>query len=312
MQSATRPHRLPRVKPYRLPRPIQRRIEAAALELLHPGGAPREDFAQPAGEPALNAPDSVTWRVCKNPLTLFVGGVAAVILELAEPRVRTGVWQHTSFRERPLERMQNTGLATMMTVYGPESRARAMIEDVVRRHERIDGVTPRGQRFRASDVELLDWVHATASFGFVEAWERFVVPLERGERDRYYDEGSAAARLYGAGGAPRSQAECEELFAAMQPKLEPSDVVFEFLRIVARSPLLPGPLRYLQPMLVAAAVEITPRPVRERLGLAAPALQRWQRNVVTRAARAAERLRLTSSPPVLSCRRLGLPDDYLY
>jgi hypothetical protein len=50
--------------------------------------------------PALFEPDSVTWRVMKNPVALVVGGFAAVILELAEPRVRSGVWEHTSFRTR--------------------------------------------------------------------------------------------------------------------------------------------------------------------------------------------------------------------
>jgi uncharacterized protein (DUF2236 family) len=44
------------------------------------------------------APDSVSWSVFKNPVSLFIGGVTAVIMELADPRVRTGVWEHTSFR----------------------------------------------------------------------------------------------------------------------------------------------------------------------------------------------------------------------
>lgn len=80
----------------RLLQPIRRRPEAAAFELLHPEGATLLDFTQPPGEPALTAPDLVSWQVFKNPLALFVGGVAAVILELAEPRVRTGVAAMTS------------------------------------------------------------------------------------------------------------------------------------------------------------------------------------------------------------------------
>ena len=40
----------------------------------------------------------MSWRVFKNPLSLFIGGITAVIMELAEPRVRTGVWEHTTFR----------------------------------------------------------------------------------------------------------------------------------------------------------------------------------------------------------------------
>ncbi len=67
------------------------RIAGLVQGLYQPEGGPRVDFRQPAGEPALAAPDSVSWRVFKNPVSLFVGGVTAVILELAEPRVRSGV-----------------------------------------------------------------------------------------------------------------------------------------------------------------------------------------------------------------------------
>ena len=41
-------------------------------------------FSQPAGEAALVSPNSVS--VIKNPLSLFIGGVTAVTMELAEPR----------------------------------------------------------------------------------------------------------------------------------------------------------------------------------------------------------------------------------
>lgn len=90
-------------------------------DLTQMPGGPRIDFTAPAGEPALAAPDSVSWRVFKNPVSLFVGGVTAVILELAEPRVRSGVWDHSSFKTDPLTRLKRTGLAAMVTVYGARS-----------------------------------------------------------------------------------------------------------------------------------------------------------------------------------------------
>ena len=102
------------IPPIRLPR----RFGDALSGMLQPSADAVVDFTRPAGEPALVAPDSVSWRVFKNPVSLFIGGVAAVILELAEPRVRTGVWEHTKFRSEPLNRMQRTGLAAMVTVYG--------------------------------------------------------------------------------------------------------------------------------------------------------------------------------------------------
>jgi hypothetical protein len=41
-------------------------------------------------------------------------------------------------------------------------------------------------------------------------------------------------------------------------------------------------------------------------------LKSWQTSLVKLAGRAAERVVLTSSPPVQSCLRLGLPADFLY
>src|ERR1700733_3668356 len=98
-------------------------LDNLARDLVQPGGMPAHDFAQPAGEAALVAADSVSWRIFKNPVALFVGGVAAVILELAEPAVRTGVWEHSSFRRDPVQRLRRTGLAAMVTVYGARSEA---------------------------------------------------------------------------------------------------------------------------------------------------------------------------------------------
>src|SRR5579862_6013492 len=96
-------------------------LDSLARDLVQPGGAAPFDFTQPAAEAALVAADSVSWRIFKNPVAMFVGGVTAVILELAEPAVRTGVWEHSSFRRDPVRRLQRTGLAAMVTVYGARS-----------------------------------------------------------------------------------------------------------------------------------------------------------------------------------------------
>ena len=99
--------------PIILPWLVQSGLEAAARVLLEPGNRSDVDFSRPTDEPALISPHSVSWRVCKNPISLFIGGVAAVIMELAEPRVRTGAWEHTTFRENPIVRLRRAGLAAM-------------------------------------------------------------------------------------------------------------------------------------------------------------------------------------------------------
>ena len=272
-----------------------------------------QDFTRPAREPALVPADSVSWQIFKNPLALFVGGVAAVILELADPAVRTGVWEHTDFRRDPRKRLVRTGLAAMVTVYGARSVAEKMIARVVAQHERVQGVTPDGEPYRANDPRLLTWVQATAAFGFIEAYRHYVRALTPAQIDQAYAEGAPAAALYGAPDAPRSDAERQILFEAMDRRLEPSPIVFEFLEIMRAAPILPRPLRRLQPLLIRAAVEITPVRVRERLGLGTSlGLGSWQLKVVRRLGALADRMVLRRSPAVQSCRRLGLPGDYLY
>lgn len=287
-----------------LPSPLQLRVEALAEGLLSPAGAPPRDFTAPPGEPALFAPSSVSWRVFANPVTLFIGGVAAVILELAEPRVRHGVWDHSSFRERPLERLQRTGLAALVTVYGARSQACSMIAAVRAIHDRVSGTTDAGAAYRASDPELLDWVQATATWGFVSAYSAFAHRLSLTERDRCYAEAAPVARLYGATGAPASEAEFRALVAQMAPSLQPSRVLDEFLAIMDRVPALPNAARPLQRLLVRAAVSLVPAGLARTLGLRERGLSSWQRPLVAAAASAAQRLRLESWPSRQAERRL--------
>jgi uncharacterized protein (DUF2236 family) len=67
----------------RLPSALQRYLNGAVDALLGGASERRGDFAQPLREEALVSADSVSWRVFKNPIALFIGGTAAVILEVA-------------------------------------------------------------------------------------------------------------------------------------------------------------------------------------------------------------------------------------
>jgi uncharacterized protein (DUF2236 family) len=292
---------------------VENWLDRAASGLLAPDDGQAIDFSRPAGEAALTDPASVSWRIFKNPVALFIGGVAAVILEFAEPRVRTGVWEHTEFRTDPARRIRRTGLAAMVTVYGPRSAAEAMIAEVRRLHDGVRGHTPADVPYSANDPELLSWVQATAAFGFLEAYHTYVAPLSATDRNRYYSEGQPAAALYGATGAPASEAEVSALFEKMRGKLEASPILFEFLNIVRKAPVLPGPLRLAQPLFVAAAVSLVPAWTRALLALPdTQTLRSWQKPIVSRAGAAADLLMLRSSPAVQSCLRMALPADYLY
>ncbi|WP_424811966.1 oxygenase MpaB family protein [Roseococcus sp. YIM B11640] len=291
---------------------LEEPLDRMGARLMAAPGLADFDYAKPAGAPALVGPDSVSWQIFKNPVALFVGGVAAVLLELAEPAVRSGVWEHSSFRREPVPRLQRTGAAAMMTVYGPSEAARRMIAGVVRRHEAVEGATPAGEAYRANDPKLLDWVQATATFGFAGAYDRYVRPLGPSGLDRAFAEAEPAARLYGATGAPRSWAEWESALERMRDRLEPSPIVDEFLGIMRDAPALPRVMRPLQRLMIRGAVDLLPGWVRDRLWLSQAGLRRGEAWLLQRAAGLADRIVLRSAPPAQSSLRLGLPADYLY
>lgn len=291
---------------------VEDRLDDAAQKFLTGGPAPRIDFTAPEGEPALVAADSISWRIFKNPVSLFIGGVTAVLLEFAEPRVRSGVWDHSSFKRDPVGRLRRTGMAAMATVYGARSVAEKMIANVRRMHERVEGETPAGEGYRANDPELLNWVQATAAFGFLEAYSAYVRRLSPEEKDRFYAEGGAGSALYGATAPPKSQADFKALFDRMAPRFERSGIVFEFLNIMREAEAFPGLARYAQRPLIRAAVELVPWPARQTLGLEDWGLRPLEGFVVRRLGRRADRLMLRSAPPAQACVRVGLPEDYLY
>lgn len=262
------------------------------------------DFSKPPGAPALIPADSVSWRIFANPVALFVGGVAAVILELAEPSVRAGVWNHSSFRKDPLMRLRRTGAAAMITVYAPRAGAEEMIARVVRMHDHVRGELADGTPYHANDVRLLDWVQATASFGFIEAYNRYARSLTIAQRDAAFAEGAIAAHLYGAMGAPQSFAQWHTLLETTLDRLEPSPILDEFLEIMRRRPLLPGSLRHVQPLLVNAAIAILPPAVLKALNLEDAVPSAATLKLVKSMGFAAEHIELRNSPYSQSIARM--------
>jgi uncharacterized protein (DUF2236 family) len=274
-------------------------------KLLEPPHGLKVDFRHPEGAPALVPAHGVSWRIFANPVTLFIGGVAAVLLELAHPQVRSGVWEHSSFRTDPLGRLHRTGYAALVTVYAPRDTARGMIDAVVRRHEQVQGNTPKGMPYHANDPQLLRWVQATAVFGFTEAFHRYATRLRDAEKSAAFAEGTTSARMYGAKHTPQDWAQWELLLRHTAAQLEGHAILAEFLQIMTQAPLMPVWLRPLQRLLLCAAVDITPEPVRSLPQLEGYRLGRTGRVLVRGLARMAGALPIPQWPATLAAQRMG-------
>lgn len=271
------------------------------------------DYLRPAGEAALVPPGSPQWRVFKNPVAIGVGGVAAVLLEFADARIRSGVWDHSTYKADPIGRSRRTGIAAMAGVFGPASAARRIIGGVNRMHRKVVGETPRGEAYRALDPALLDWVSATATWGFLEAYHRFVAPVSAEERATYFRDGEPIARLYGVERPLASDADFHAMLAELLPRFEAHPINFEFLDIIMSGKAAPAVPRVLHRALGRAAVSLLPAEVRARLELGAEYdLTRADRLMLRAAGKLADRIPVPGSPPWQAAIRLGLPGSFAW
>lgn len=273
----------------------------------------RIDFSVPHGEAALLSPDSVRWRVYKNQIALAIGGIAAVLLEFAEPRIRSGVWDHSTYKQDPIGRSKRTGQVAMLACYGPASAAKAAIGQVNRMHGQVKGATPDGQAYRAMDPVLLDWVAATASYGFVMAYDRFVHPLSDDEKNRFMQEGEPIGRQFGALHGPKSVPAFMEMLDDLEPNFEPHPIIFEFLDIIQSGRAAPSVPKFLHRAIARASVSLLPPHIRQKLELGKRYnLTRLDAFLLRLAGRSADRRIDRQSAPCMACERLGLPYNFLY
>ena len=271
------------------------------------------DFAAPLGEPALLAPDSVQWRIYKNPIALGIGGIAAVLLEFAEPRIRSGVWDHSTYKADPIGRSRRTGLVAMLACYGPASRAKAVIGQVNRMHGKVKGETPGGTKYRALDPVLLDWVAATASYGFLMAYDRFVHRISDADKDRFMADGDAIGREFGARHTPPTVDAFMAMMDELEPCFEPHPIIFEFLDIIQSGRAAPGVPRFLHRAIARASVSLLPGHIRRKLELGPRYdLTRLDRTALRIAGRLADRHVDREAPHCQASVRVGLPHDFLF
>lgn len=268
------------------------------------------DFTRPAGEEGYSGPGSMHWRVFKNPVAMAIGGVAAVLLEFADARIRSGVWDHSVYPVDPIGRSQRTGIAAMVGVYGPKSVARQVIGGVNRMHAKVAGLTPNGEAYTARDSELLDWVAATAQYGFLTAYDRYVQRLTLAQKQEFWTGGDEVARLYGVTEICHSEAQFVAMMERLLPRFEQHPINGEFLAIIASGKARPEIPRFIHRALARAAVDILPPVVRVRLGLG----REWdlslrERLLVKLVAKAADRKVDSTAPAYQAAQRLGLPGD---
>lgn len=141
----------------------------------------------------LFGPGSVSWRVDGEVLVL-AGGTCALLMQLAHPSVAAGVAQHSDFRADPFARLHRTLTASYAVVFGTTRRADAALRRMNAMHAAVHGQVPEsGEPYRATDPQLLLWVHATLVDTAIRVYDRFVAPLPAADQQTYHREARQVA-----------------------------------------------------------------------------------------------------------------------
>ena len=150
--------------------------------------------------------DDPIWQV-HNDVSMFVGGIRALLLQSLHPVAMAAVSAHSGFRGDPWGRLHRTSHFLATTTYGTIGDAEASIARVNAIHRRIKGTTPDGVAYRADDPELLAWIHLAEVDSFLTCYQELAtVPLDDAAADRYVAQSALVADRLGVLGPPRSTA----------------------------------------------------------------------------------------------------------
>ncbi len=182
-------------------------------------------------------PDSMTWRLHGDPLTM-VGGLRALLLQALHPEAMALLYQRSDFQSDPWARLERTVGYVVTVSFRPTAEVDAAAAHVRMVHERL-GIT---------DPHQLAWVHACQVDSFLAAARAGGLPFRRDDADRYVDEQALAAAIVGVPAAltPRSTDDLTQYFRGMRPHLALTREAREAARTVIAPPL-PVAARYALP-----------------------------------------------------------------
>lgn len=223
------------------------------------------------------APESMVRRLGNSPVTPFLGGGAAVLLQVAHPLVAAGVVDHSGYDQDLWRRLVRTLRALYLITFGDREEAEHAGAAVRAVHAHIHGTLatrlgrfPRGTPYAASDPELMRWVHCTLVYSSLAAYERFVAPLSHAQRDRYVAEMNVVAELFGTPPTvlPSSYADHRDYFRRQLAgdAITVTPPARRIAAVILATPL-PPPMRLLVPAHRLATARILPSRLRHEYGL---------------------------------------------
>lgn len=237
----------------------------------------------PPSDDAYFAKDTPIRLVHADVVSMMVGGMAALLLQMLHPHALRGVLDFSNFRADMHGRLRRTARFIAVTTYGHRDDADAAIARVNAIHAKVRGTLPDGTPYSATNPRTLAWVHVTEALMFLEAWLEHVRPnMPLAQQDEYFRQFALVARQLGADPVPETKAEAQAIFREMRGELRAGAEAREVADLIVNKRVEGAP-GAVQPFLASAAVDLIPPFARTMLGLERPGWQAAPAKLVTSA-----------------------------
>ena len=221
---------------------------------------------------ALFERDSPIRRVHADVVSMMIGGVRSLLLQMLHPHALQGVLDHSDFRNDMHGRLRRTARFIAHTTFAHRDEAEAAIARVNQIHMQVSGTLPDGTPYSATNPRTLAWVHVAEAASFLEAYLRYVRPaMPFAEQDEYFRQFAIIARKLGADPVPETKNDAERLLLEFRDELRGSPAARDVAQLVlGQKP--PGTPPGVQSTLATAAVDLLPVYARQMLSLDKPGL----------------------------------------
>ncbi|MGB7409444.1 MAG: oxygenase MpaB family protein [Pontixanthobacter sp.] len=227
----------------------------------------------PPSDDAYFAKDSPIRLVHADAVSMMIGGIRSLLLQMLHPHALQGVLDHSNFRSDMHGRLRRTARFIAVTTFGHRDEADKIIDRVNRIHEQVNGTLPDGTPYSARNPETLAWVHVAEATSFLEAYLQYVKPgMSFAAQDEYYRQFAIIARKLGADPVPETKTQAEKLMRHFRMQLQSNAEVKEVADLVLTQRPEGAPVA-VQKILGTAAVDLLPGYARTMLELRRPGLE---------------------------------------
>jgi uncharacterized protein (DUF2236 family) len=212
-----------------------------ALLFDDPSGVPPWLDTIASGEgPGLYQPNDAPWIIHAD-LGTLVGGVRALLMQALHPGSLAGVRTHSRYKSDPLGRLSGTIRWLTITTFGSHQAVADEAARINQMHNRVRGeyqnASGRTLAYRASDPDLLRWVHIAFMDSFLRSHQLFAARQIPGGADAYVRLWAKSVAPLGLRDVPLNEAELIAAIQSYQSELVVTQETQEVIRWLRHPPL---------------------------------------------------------------------------